>query len=148
MKSIACLVILAVTAVFPLLSEDGGGQVTFVFIIDFDDFMCFSCLESFVNFCHSLPDEFRRDHCLGVLTLPSGRENPSVMVQIMHKKLRGFTKANHIDFPVVVDHPMYFSAIGQRGSCLLVFQAGELKLDAHPFPLSGKTADAVRDLIL
>lgn len=144
MKSILVICMFIIITVLPLISDNGPGTIRMVFVIDFDDFMCFSCLESFLQFCQSLPPEFRARHCIGVLTLPAGRESAPAMIQIMRKKLRGFIKGNNIDFPVVVDQQHYFAELSRYGSCLLVLWAHELSMDVHPFPLSGETAAEIR----
>ncbi len=143
MKSIPIIFILTMITVLPIVSENSPREINLVFIIDFDDFMCFSCLESFVNFCHSLPEQFRKDHCMGILTIPSGRKDRAVLTKIMQKKLRGFSEANLIDFPVVVDAPLFFSGLEKQESCILVIEGGEQTLEIYLFPLSGKTADAI-----
>jgi hypothetical protein len=125
----------------PAAGEFGASRL--VFVIDFDDFMCFSCLESFVGFCHSLPERFRREKCLGILAVPPARKNRPVLLQIMRKKLRGFRQANAIDFPVVVDEPAFFSSPERDGSCVLVFQPGELELEMYTFPLSSSARDMI-----
>lgn len=143
MKSIPIIFILTMITALPLVSENGPKEINLVFVIDFDDFMCFSCLESFVNFCHSLPEQFRKDHCMGVLTVPSVRKDRAVLTKIMQKKLRGFREANLIDFPVAVDAPLFFSGREKQESCILVIEGGEQTLEIFPFPLSGKTADTI-----
>ncbi len=147
MKSIPVICMLTVIIVLPLISEDGRGTIRMVFVIDFDDFMCFSCLESFLQFCQSLPADFRVRRCIGVLTVPAGRENAAALIRIMRKKLRGFIMGNNIDFPVVVDQQCYFSELRQQGSCVMVLQADKLSLNVHSFPLSAQKAAQIRALI-
>lgn len=147
MKSTPVICMLIVITVLPLLSESGPGAIRMVFVIDFDDFMCFSCLESFLQFCQSLPADFRARRCIGILTVPAGREHAPALIQIMRKKLRGFIKGNDIDFPVVVDQQSCFSELRQQASCVMVIQADKLSLNVHSFPLSAQTAAEIRALI-
>ncbi len=141
--NVSLMVVLAVLIAHPGYGENAAGELKLVFLIDFDDFMCFSCLESFVDFCHALPGDFRKDHCLGVLVYPAGRELQAGFIQIMEKKLRGFTQANRIDFPVVIDRPRFFSGRIPAESCVLVFRPGGQNLEVYPFPLSRKAAGRI-----
>lgn len=142
MKSSLILFLTVFLAGVPVYSADTASETKMIFFIDFDDFMCFSCLESFLRFCNELPASFRKNHCLGIL-VPSSRKNPPENLSIIKKKLRGFTQANRIDFPIIIDRSRIFSQAVEKSSCLWVLKLNERKWQVHHFPLPVRTAEKI-----
>ena len=126
----------------PVCPGNSSREIKLIFWIDFDDFMCFSCLESFTEFCNKLPASFRKNHCLGIL-VPSSRKNTPDNVSIIKKKLRGFTQANRIDFPIIIDCSRIFSRTVEKSSCLWVLRLKERKWHVHHFPMPAETAEKI-----
>lgn len=108
-----------------------------LFVIDFRDFSCSPCLDSFLGLYHNLSLPFRTIQAWGVLTvsLEGGEEKRDI--QIAEKKLRGFVRANRIAFPIVVDKDQVFSGFADTGSCLLLLDDNQKVVLRYDFPLTG-----------
>jgi hypothetical protein len=120
-----------------------------LFIFDFNDFMCFSCLDSFLGFYHSLPFPFRDEHSLGVLVYDKrGKEKErSVRERIIEKKLRGFVQANQIEFPVLIDHLDVFKSQVKEGSSVILFDPRDGLLRRYKFPLSLPDREKILEIV-
>jgi hypothetical protein len=116
-----------------------------VVIIDVPSLMCFSCLDAFVDLCHSLPPSCQKEKLWGVL-VPSGEtegESRLVKRMILEKKLRGFIKANGIKFPILVDRMRIFHELAKRGPGVVLFDPETRSLSMWTFPLSNRQIDEI-----
>ena len=106
-----------------------------LFILDFDDFSCMTCLDSFLALYRILPFRFKTSHSWGVLIVDKPEDNR--LIRIAGKKLRGFLKANHITFPILMDRSGIFGHREETGSCVLLFDEAKNMLTRYEFPLTG-----------
>ncbi len=109
-------------------------QAQLIIIIDFNDFMCFSCLDSFVEFCQSLPLHSKDGKVCGVLVVNDADET-DLSFKIVEKKLRGFISANNIKFPVLIDYLHIFNPFADDGTVIILFNHREKCIKKYLFPL-------------
>lgn len=111
-----------------------------LFIIDFDDFMCFYCLDSFLDFYHSLPSSFQEASIWGILVYKeeNKKDAEQTNIRVIEKKLRGFIEANRIQSPLVVDYFHVFNSLVQEGSAVIFFDQRRKAFKKHTFPLSSE----------
>jgi hypothetical protein len=108
-----------------------------LFFIDFRDFACLNCLDSFLDFYHRLPPRFQSEDAMGVLILEPGREDET-SIQIARVKLRGFALSNHIKFPVQVDRFHVFREFAQEGTSVVLLDYDREIIRKFLFPLRQK----------
>lgn len=114
-------------------------------VFDFEDFMCISCLESFLAFCQSLPSHVLEENTWGILTIgnlpmTSGSKDS---VRIAKAKLRGFVATNRIKFPIIIDEFQIFQHFAKRGTTVLLFDGTNDSLNAYDVPLR---KDQIREI--
>lgn len=109
-----------------------------LFIIDFDEFMCFFCLDSFLDFYHSLPISFQEESIRGILVYKEENKKNAEQtnIRIIEKKLQGFIEANRIQSPIVVDYFHVFNSMVQEGSAVIFFDQRRKAFKKYTFPLS------------
>jgi len=122
----------------PVARQEEPAKVQLLLIIDFGDFMCFYCLESFLQFCYSLPHQFQDQYVWGVVIFDSniGSESEDVAVKIVEKKIRGFRKANKVRFPILVDRSRIFSSLAGKGTTVVILKGEAQEVERYIFPLS------------
>jgi len=108
-----------------------------LFFIDFRDFACLNCLDSFIDFCRRLPLRFQRENTLGVLILEPGREDET-SIQIARVKLKGFVLSNHIGFPIQADRFRVFEAFAREGTSVVLLDYDREIIRKFLFPLRQK----------
>jgi hypothetical protein len=113
-----------------------------LFFIDFRDFLCPSCLDSFLDFYRKLPPRFQKEHALGVLVLDPGREDET-SIQIARVKLRGFVLANRIGFPILVDRFHVFREFAREGTMVVLLDYEREIIRKFLFPLRQKDVDEI-----
>jgi hypothetical protein len=121
-----------------------------LFVFDFNDFMCMSCLESFLSFCHSLPPHTLEENSWGILTIGSAirRSELTDSVKIAETKLRGFVMANRIKFPIFIDKHQIFQQFAKKGSSVLLFDKTNNILKEYIFPLSRDQIGEIQQIVL
>ncbi len=107
------------------------------FIIEFESFACLSCLDSFLEFYHQLPSSLEQASLWGILIVDwSGqRAEQDHSFKIIEKKLRGFIKANQIQFPILIDRFQLFNGLGKEGISLILFDRKKRTIKKYVFPL-------------
>lgn len=122
----------------PLLPQSNPDRLPLLLlIIDFNDFMCPSCIDSILEFCHSLPPPIRAKHLWGIVVFNQICEKTNPLSKlIMKKKLQGFIQANQLNFPILPDFSQYFISFISDGSCLLVLRKDEPALLIFSFPIT------------
>lgn len=108
-----------------------------LFIIDFKSFMCPSCLDSFLEFYHTLGCSFEEGMIWGILVFdkPSKMQEEDLSTKIIEKKLRGFIKANNIKFPIIIDRFHIFKGLSQERTAVIVFDRQKKAVKKYVFPL-------------
>ncbi len=121
-----------------------------LFVIDFSDFMCMSCLDSFLALCESFPPHVLKEKAWGVLVLASKDEtlDKKNTAQIAEKKLRGFITANSIKFPIIIDHNQVFHSFAAEGTALLIIDAERKKIVKYNFPIKRADSKKIREIFL
>lgn len=116
-----------------------------LFIIDFDDFMCLSCIDSFVNFYHSLPFPVIKESAWGILTYDGTKwkDDKPKGIKVIEKKLRGFVRANSIRLPILIDHPHVFSSLAAKGTSIVLLNGDRGFLREYVFPLNEFQKDEI-----
>lgn len=113
-----------------------------LFILDFRDFSCMTCLDSFLALYRILPFRFKTSDTWGILVLDSAEAEVGAeargnrLIWIAEKKLRGFIQANHITFPMLVDKSRIFCQWAEKGSCVVLFDEAKKVLKRYEFPLA------------
>lgn len=119
-------------------------------IIDFDDFMCMNCLESFLSFCHSIPSHILNEIAWGILVLNHDYKETraKTTVKIAQAKLRGFRSAHRIPFPILIDTNHMFHYLTREGSSLIVMDNQARSISRLAFPLKNEEFERIRMLLL
>ena len=120
-----------------------GGNTLLLFILDFQDFSCMTCLDSFLQFYHMLPSHFRTSKAWGILAVKDRDGGWDRAVRIARKKLNGFVRANGIAFPVLVDRSGLFAGLAEKGSGVLLFDGTRKVLCRYDFPLTGEQLEEI-----
>ena len=109
-----------------------------LFIIDFNDFMCLSCLDSFLDFYYCLPSDFQKHLSWGILVFNISEKegNNNISARIAEKKLRGFVTANNIKFPILIDKFHVFNGLAEEGTVVMVFDWSRKMVKRYVFPLN------------
>lgn len=129
------------------LDEDVFDKKLLLFILDFQDFSCMTCLDSFLMFYNQLPDRFRTSHSWGILVVKKPGKEETGHVWIAEKKLRGFIRANHITFPILVDRGRVFGKWAEIGSCVLLFDRVGKMIHRYDFPLTGYQFEEIFEIL-
>jgi hypothetical protein len=106
-----------------------------LFILDFRDFSCMVCLESFLELYQRLPFRVKIQNAWGILIVPQGREKDGSVIGIAEKKLEGFVRAHQILFPVLLDRSQVFGEMAERGSGVILFDEARRMISRFDFPL-------------
>ena len=143
-RSIICVLLLTLLIVFPLASAETGmpespnHQVFLLLVIDFDDFMCPTCMDSVLGFCRSLPVPLQKKQVWGVVV--SDRANSEgqegLSERILEKKIRGFVKANRLEFSILLDRDGVFKPLARQGTVFFIFDTDKQTLSRYIFPLT------------
>lgn len=114
-----------------------------LFILDFQDFSCMACLDSFLMLYRQLPARFRTSNAWGILVVKKSEEEENKQFWIAEKKLRGFIRANQITIPFLVDRSRIFCEWTEKGSCVLLFDGAKRILCRYEFPLTGEQFEEI-----
>jgi hypothetical protein len=120
-----------------------------LFVFDLNDFMCLSCLEAFLTFCHSLPPHVLEENAWGILTIGSGVKKSGLedSVKIARTKLRGFVLANRIKFPIFIDEFQIFRQFEKKGTAILLFDGTNNILKEYIFPLTRDQIGEIQEVV-
>ncbi len=134
----------------PYQTEFPENKKLLLFIIDFDDFMCMNCLESFLSFCHSIPPHILDEKAWGILVLEQdiNEKQAKRTLKIAQKKLRGFINANRIPFPILIDTHNLFHSLAKEGTAILVFDTQMRAISRCLFPLKKEESERIMTLLL
>jgi len=113
-----------------------------VFLIDFRDFACMTCLDSFLDFYLRIPPRLQTEDSMGILILnPERRDKTSS--DIARVKLRGFVESNNIAFPVQVDQFHVFGEFAKEGTSVVLFDYDREIIKKFQFPLRQQDLDEI-----
>jgi hypothetical protein len=127
-------------------SEEPGRML--LFILDFRDFSCMLCLESFLELYQRLPLRVKLRNVWGVMIVPAGQEKDESVIRIAEKKLQGFIRAHRILFPVLVDRHQVFGGMAERGSGIVLFDEAKLILSRFDFPLESRQFQEILEIFV
>lgn len=130
----ACFGEEALSVVSPLGFERIKSRQHLLFFIDFRDFACLNCLDSFLGLYRQLPPRFQSEDAIGVLVLNSGGDEEKSF-QIARVKLRGFVLSNRIEFPVQVDRFHVFREFVRDGTSVVLLDYDREIIRKFLFPL-------------
>jgi hypothetical protein len=133
----------------PYQTEFPQNRKLLLIIFDFNDFMCMNCLESFLSFCQSLPPHILEENTWGILTVESAIKKSGLKssIQIATTKLRGFVAANHIKFPIFIDHYQIFQQFEKKGTAVLLFNGTNNILKEYIFPISHEQIGEIQKIV-
>lgn len=121
--------------------EDKGQSL--LFVLDFDDFSCLTCLESFLGFYQKLPFRFKTSKAWGILVVKKSKRERARKIRIAEKKLEGFVRANHVTFPILLDKSQVFGELAGKGSCVILFDENKKAVFRYDFPLSNEQSEEI-----
>jgi len=141
----------AIHTLAAVMGKNSQGSVSarkrLLFVLDFDDFSCMMCLESFLDCYSLLPPQVKFQDSFGVLVGVEDRREEKDLA-IMRKKLRGFIKANAIVFPVFLDERGVFDSAGREGSCVILMDEKSGDVRRFVFPLKkGEMGAILEELV-
>ncbi len=147
--TLAIILMLCVGGGWASLEAVSPDESQLLFIIHFDDFMCFSCLESLLGFCQSLPQVFLEKKAWGIVVFDEREDDADeeIAYKIIERKLAGFIKANHIGFPFFIDQDHLFLPLTDKGSSVLVFNSRMQILSQFVFPLTQKDTQGIAQIL-
>lgn len=133
----------------PYQTEFPQNRKLLLIIFDFNDFMCMSCLESFLSFCQSLPPHILAENTWGILTIESAIRKSGLKnsVKIAKTKLRGFVAANRIKFPIFIDEYQIFQQFEKKDIAVLLFDGTNDILKEYIFPLSKGQVGEIQKIV-
>jgi hypothetical protein len=127
----------------PTTSPPHDDSQLLLFIFDFQDFSCMTCLDSFLALYRILPVRFKSSKTWGILIAKNSGAEERKMIRIAEKKLKGFVRANQIKFPILVDRSRIFGEWTEKGSCVLVFDRAKKMLCRYEFPLTSEQFEEI-----
>jgi len=129
------------------IDEDVFDKKLLLFILDFQDFSCMTCLDSFLGLYRQLPYRFKTSNAWGILVVRKSEKQDNRQFWIAEKKLRGFIQANQITFPVLMDRSRFFGGSGKEGSSVLLFDGIRNSVDRYDFPLTGYQFEEIFEIL-
>ena len=123
--------------------EDVFDKKLLLFILDFQDFSCMTCLDSFLGLYQQLPFRFKTSKTWGILVMKKSEKEENKQLWIAEKKLRGFIRANQITFPFLVDRHRIFSELANKESGVLLFDENQNVVFRYDFPLTGEQFEEI-----
>lgn len=121
-----------------LRSEDSGSRLFIIFTLS--QMTCPCCFKTFHAFHDTLKVHgFEKSVC-GIMTLLNEETDQRIrdtQNRILKKQLRGFVRANRIDFPILADTQSVFSTLCTTGSILIMFDRLFGVIRHWEFPLTG-----------
>ena len=118
-------------------------------IVDLNDFMCPACLDSLLDFCGALPLTHRKRYLRGMVVIDKYRKKESgdTSERVLEKKIKGFIKGNHIDFPVFHDRDRLFEPLARDGTAVFIFIPDTKTVSRHVFHLTLREIGLIRSLL-
>ena len=126
----------------------GDERKGLLFILDFHDFSCMTCLDSFLGFYHKIPSRLKISSAWGILVVKNAEETENNLIRIAEKKLKGFVRANQIIFPILVDRQQVFQGMAEEGSCVILFDGSQRTIHRYDFPLGGEEFEEIFDILI
>ena len=122
----------------PRIVAPNDERQSLLFFLDFEDFSCMMCLDSFLGLYQKLPFRFKTSNSWGILVVKKSEGEENRLVRIAKKKLEGFVQANHITFPILVDRSQVFGELAERGSGVVLFDENRKAVFRYDFPLTNE----------
>jgi hypothetical protein len=127
--------------------EDVFDNKLLLFILDFQDFSCMTCLDSFLGLYRQLPARFKTSKTWGILVVKKSEKEENKQLWIAEKKLRGFIRANRIMSPILMDRSHFFEGLVEEGSGVLLFDGIRNSVHRYAFPLAGSQFEEIFEII-
>jgi hypothetical protein len=131
-------------------SASSGNRTVCWVLFDFDSLFCSPCLAPLLEFCRSLPAPVQEERVRGILVYGArlDRESDGLYARIVQKKIRGFAKANSLQFPIVLDGLHVFNSLVKSSVRALLFDDGTQTVKAYAFPLKPGERSEILQLLL
>jgi len=130
--------------------ENGmDNQILVLLFLDFADFNCPLCLDSFLDFCRMLPPHNHGVSIWGIVVNSEDIENSpdAYSVQILGKKIRGFTIANNLDFPLILDRSHIITKLINKGSQAILLNPNGRIFERYTFPLDPQSIQKIHQFL-
>jgi len=127
--------------------EDVFEKKLLLFILDFQDFSCMTCLDSFLGLYRQLPLRIKTSNAWGILVINAPEKEENKRVWIAEKKLRGFIQANQIVSPILVDRLDFLGGLAEEGSGVLLFDGSRNSVHRFNFPLAGYQFEEIFEIL-
>ncbi len=126
-----------------------ANRVLLLLVLDFSDFNCPLCLDSLLNFCRMLPPNYSGVSVWGIVVnnKDQDKNQNSLSIQIMEKRIRGFIEANDIGFPLVLDRHGMFNRLSHQGSTLMVLDFKKQIVSSYDFPLESQEIQHIQQIL-
>ena len=125
----------------PVVSDER--KPLLLFILDFQDFSCMTCLDSFLELYGILPVHVKTSNAWGILAVKHSNGERKRPFRIAEKKLKGFVEANHISLPILMDKHRIFDELLEEGSGVLLFDERNKTVRRYDFPLTGDQLEEI-----
>jgi hypothetical protein len=121
---------------FPSEQTQGKSDCLVIFFIDIEDFMCLTCLDSFIDLCRMFPPEILREKTFVVLTdNGDSGESPARRKKINLKKIQALFRSNGLSPSLCLDNIGLFQEIRGKAD-LVVFEPRYREIKSFCLPLS------------
>ena len=142
---------LTLCMVSPVCPDSGAGSpALLLLILDLDDLMCQSCLFTVDRLVREIPPEIQKERVRGIVVRPreEAPRDRERSLGILAKKVRGFSKAHDIDFPISLDEAGFFRSLAEEGSAAVVLSGDSTPTRRFPFPMDSRAVADVLALLL
>lgn len=121
--------------------------IMLLYVIEFRDILCSPCLDSFLDFCLSLPVGFQEENTWGIVLFDPGLQS-TIGEKILSKKVGGFKRANGLKFPIFIDALHIFESLRSQTSQLVFFNSSSLTVEKYAFPLKKEEKERILRAVL
>lgn len=106
----------------------------FLIFVDYSTISCSFCLDSFLALCNILGKQ-RNDESVVIGVVSSDDLEDENKIKIIKKQLRGFIKANNINFPLILDKTNVFKELNLENTVIVIDVSSDI-IKKFKFPLS------------
>ncbi|MEO0294314.1 MAG: hypothetical protein ABIN61_08875 [candidate division WOR-3 bacterium] len=102
--------------------------------VDYSTISCSFCLDSFIALFNKLEKQKNEEGIVTGIVLSDNLEDEN-KVKIIEKQLRGFVKANNINFPLILDKTNIFKGLNLENTVIVIDVSSDI-IKKFKFPLS------------
>ncbi len=117
------------------LNKEGEKRLA-ILLLNLESFMCFSCLDSFLEFYSNLESFIKTEEIWIITILSEDEPSDEKSVKIIEKKLGAFLSVNNIKKPFLLDRFRVLNQLASEGNVLLVLDESRNVVKKYSLPLS------------